>query len=411
VTTATPKSPAATNGWQTVALGSLADYINGRAFKPAEWETEGLPIIRIQNLTNPAAPANHFAGELADRHRVVDGDLLVSWSASLDTFLWDRGPAALNQHIFKVQERPSVVDRQFLFFVLKAAMAGIRAQVHGSTMQHITKPKFEGTRVKIPASLNTQCKIAEQLTERLRGVADIQSAARRQQEAVRASSGAIIRRALDVAHKGSQVEEVPLASVLELTQYGSSEASNREGHGVPMLRMGNIADGELLLEDLVHVELPPEHVSKYRLKRGDVLINRTNSAELVGKSALFDREDHYVFASYLIRVHPHEDRCLPEYLQAVWSSSIGARYIDKTKHQSVGQANINATEIKAMPFPLPGLKEQRVVLKTLEGAAPVLERMSRAAQDTVASADLLEDAVLREIFEPEVPHEPEDQDG
>ncbi len=68
-------------------LGEVAEFINGRAFKPSDWSEAGVPIIRIQNLTNPTAPANFFGGMFDERHAVKDGELLVSWSASLDVFV------------------------------------------------------------------------------------------------------------------------------------------------------------------------------------------------------------------------------------------------------------------------------------------------------------------------------------
>jgi type I restriction enzyme, S subunit len=389
------------NGWQSYALGSLARFINGRAFKPAEWSDEGLPIIRIQNLTRTSAEANHFAGEVDSKHRIDDGDLLVSWSASLDAFLWQRGPAALNQHIFKVEEDSQVVDREFLYLVLKAAMSSIRGAVHGSTMQHITKPKFEATRVQIPADLAEQRRLANLLQERLTDVERMAAAAVAQREAAFAATGAVLHRALEEAH-GGQVEEVPLGSILTLCQYGSSTASNKDGLGMPMLRMGNIVDNRLDYTDLVHVELEDKDLTKLKLERGDVLITRTNgSPQLVGKSALFDRDEAFVFASYLIRLRVDPARCHPEYLQAVLSSSIGRAYIDKVKHQ-VGQFNINATDIKGMPFPLPDLGEQQRALDAVRAAQPTIDEMVGAAETAIDATRALPDAILRATFEPEL---------
>lgn len=135
---------------QLVRLGDVAEYINGRAFKPSDWSLEGRPIIRIQNLTSAEAPYNYFAGFAEERHQVSAGDLLISWSATLDAFIWTRGPAVLNQHIFKVQEDTRRVRRRFLYFAVKFVMGDIRRQVHGATMHHITKGKFEAVKIPLP---------------------------------------------------------------------------------------------------------------------------------------------------------------------------------------------------------------------------------------------------------------------
>ena len=86
-----------------VKLGDVATYINGYAFKPTDYASEGKPIIRIQDLTGNAYQTNRFAGILDDKYRVGWGDVLISWSASLGVYEWDAEEAWLNQHIFKVQ--------------------------------------------------------------------------------------------------------------------------------------------------------------------------------------------------------------------------------------------------------------------------------------------------------------------
>src|SRR5690606_20064129 len=136
-----------TNGfpstWKEHKLGDLGRYINGRAFKPAEWGSKGLPIIRIQNLTDPDKPYNYFDGHVSEKHLVRDGDLLISWSATLGSFIWDRGDAALNQHIFKVKVNERLVEKEFLHYLILHILDELASQTHGSTMKHITKRKFD----------------------------------------------------------------------------------------------------------------------------------------------------------------------------------------------------------------------------------------------------------------------------
>ena len=133
-----------------LAICEAADFINGRAFKPAEWGTEGLPIIRIQNLTGTSETFNFFAGTVDPKNLVKRGDILISWSASLGVYRWDRKDAALNQHIFKVMLKPGVVPSYF-YYVATNALNRMVAQVHGSTMQHITKDRFDAIPISLPS--------------------------------------------------------------------------------------------------------------------------------------------------------------------------------------------------------------------------------------------------------------------
>lgn len=150
--------------WPIKPLGEVAEFINGRAFKPGEWSERGIPIIRIQNLTNPNAEPNRFNGELDEKHAVHDGDLLVSWSATLDVFEWNRGEAALNQHIFKVLPFSEIITKRYLFYALKSVMTDLRSKTHGATMKHITKGRFESTLIPTPP-LAEQERIVQLLEE------------------------------------------------------------------------------------------------------------------------------------------------------------------------------------------------------------------------------------------------------
>lgn len=123
-------------GWELVALGELGDYVNGKAFKPSDWEANGLPIIRIQNLTNAAAPFNYCSGTVEDKYHVRNGDLLISWSATLGAFIWNRGDAILNQHIFRVVVNEERVDKLYLKYAVQSALEELSKRTHGATMRH-----------------------------------------------------------------------------------------------------------------------------------------------------------------------------------------------------------------------------------------------------------------------------------
>ena len=154
--------------YPTKKLGEVADYINGRAFKPTEWGEIGLPIIRIQNLTETQEKFNYFNGKLEDRYLVKNGDILLSWSASLGVYIWDKGDAALNQHIFKVIPHKDI-NKSYLFYSLIVAVEELKRRVHGSTMTHVTKPVFNRVTTKVPP-----LQIQKQIVERMDKIVEAQ---------------------------------------------------------------------------------------------------------------------------------------------------------------------------------------------------------------------------------------------
>jgi len=158
-----PKKVKMPQNWEVKKLGGCAEYLNGYGFKPSQWSDEGLPIIRIQNLTNSSDEINYYDGnDLKERYIIEEGDLLVSWSATLGAFIWDGPKAVLNQHIFKVRTNGDI-NKKFFYFALDQNISLLERKVHGSTMKHITKGTFESTQLPLPP-LPEQRHIAEILS-------------------------------------------------------------------------------------------------------------------------------------------------------------------------------------------------------------------------------------------------------
>jgi type I restriction enzyme S subunit len=141
--------------WGWVAVGDSMDMVNGKAFKSEEWSTEGTPIIRIQNLNNQNAPFNRCKADLDPKIHVHDGDFLISWSGtpgtSFGAFIWTRGFAYLNQHIFRCELVTGVFVKEFLRLAINARLDEMISHAQGAVgLRHITKGKLESIRLPLP---------------------------------------------------------------------------------------------------------------------------------------------------------------------------------------------------------------------------------------------------------------------
>ena len=136
-------------GWSILTVGQVAQYINGRAFTPNEWEQKGLPIIRIQNLNDKSAVFNYSTATFEDKYLVTKGDLLFAWAASFGTYIWQEGNGWLNQHIYRVIPKP-FITKGFLYYSFESMISEFYKESHGSGMVHITKGKFENTPILLP---------------------------------------------------------------------------------------------------------------------------------------------------------------------------------------------------------------------------------------------------------------------
>jgi len=173
------------SGWVAARVNDTGLYINGLAFKPADWKQSGVPIIRIQNLTDQAKEFNYTEGDFPDEVMVRAGDLLVSWSATLEAFKWDRREGVLNQHIFRVIPHEGLTDRDFLLLLLRHAIREMAdsEHAHGLVMRHINRGPFLNHVILLPP-LAEQHRIVAKVGE-LMALLDRLEAARSEREAIR----------------------------------------------------------------------------------------------------------------------------------------------------------------------------------------------------------------------------------
>jgi type I restriction enzyme S subunit len=183
-----------------------------------------------------------------------------------------------------------------------------------------------------------------------------------------------------------------------MVQYGSSSKTNNDSSGVPVLRMGNIQDGKFGFTSLKYLPQNHDEFPNLLLKIGDLLFNRTNSAELVGKTAVFKGNLHPCsFASYLIRARM-ADGCLPDFVGYFINSVFGRTWIAGCVSQQVGQANVNGTKLQALAIPLPPLAEQTRIVAEVERRLSVVDELESVVSANLQRASRLRQAVLQKAF-------------
>jgi type I restriction enzyme S subunit len=184
--------------------------------------------------------------------------------------------------------------------------------------------------------------------------------------------------------------------------YGTSEKATDDISGTPILRMGNIQNGRLDLRGLKYLHLNAKDRTRLILEKGDILVNRTNSAELVGKCAVFDLEGEYAFASYLIRLRLDKKRAEPRLVALYINSPTGRAYMFTERKQMTGQANVNATKLKALPIALPSLEEQRRIVTYLNNLEAKVDRLRQLQTRTAVEIGALLPSVLDKAFKGEL---------
>lgn len=252
-----------------VKLGDVATYINGYAFKPSDWSTNGLPIIRIQDLTGNSYQCNRYNGEYDEKYEIIDGDVLISWSASLGVYVWKGEKSVLNQHIFKVVFDKCEIDKNFFVHQVANILEKAEVEAHGATMKHLTKKVFDSLPFYLP-TLEEQYKIAETLDK----VSDLIAKRKQQLEKLDSlvkSKFVEMFGDINVNDKGWNVQ--PLGDLCTIVRGGSPRPIDRYlGGNIPWIKIGDATSGENIYMYSTKEHIIQDGVSKSRMVKSGSLI-------------------------------------------------------------------------------------------------------------------------------------------
>ena len=187
-----------------------------------------------------------------------------------------------------------------------------------------------------------------------------------------------------------------IGDIATKSEYGTSKKSSKMGK-VPVIRMGNIQNGKILWNDLVFSN-DDDEIKQYMVKKGDVLFNRTNSPELVGKTAIFSDDREALFAGYLIRIN-QVPMINAKYLNYFLNSPIARQYGNLVKTDGVNQSNINSKKMYSYPFPLCTEKEQLEIVEEIETRLSVCENIEKTVDTALEQAEIMRQSILKQAFE------------
>ncbi|MEX2443483.1 MAG: restriction endonuclease subunit S [Alkalispirochaeta sp.] len=356
------------NGWPMVPLGEVCELINGRAFKPSDWQDEGLPIVRIQNLNDAAKPFNHFGGPYSVRHFIDDGAILLSWSGTPGTsfgcFRWQGGPALLNQHIFKVLVDDSKIDSDFFIYAVNSRLDEMINQSHGGVgLRHITKAKLVGITLPCPP-LEEQRRIVARIKEcmvRIDEIEELRGDALREYVAMRtALLGAII--------EPDGWSSMKVGDLVTTSRNGKSISTSNEGATGFVLGLSAVRGVNLDTNARKPIVLPSDILAKYPVRRGDVFVSRSNTQELVGLASVATQDiDNCIYPDLLIKLSPDPQVIYPRFLAyALRIPSARAQIRERASGTSQSMVKISGARLKEVAIPVPLLEMQSALIKKLD---------------------------------------------
>ena len=373
-------------------LGDIATYINGYPFKPEDRGDEGLPIIRIQDLTGNVYDLGFYNGSYPARIEINDGDVLISWSASLGVYVWDRGKALLNQHIFKVAFDKEAVNKQYFVFAVQHKLIEMESKTHGATMKHIVKKDFDNTEIPFP-SLERQAEIADILS-RIKLIID----ARQQQLA--ALDDLIKTRFVEmfgdpiINDRGWQ--QITLLESLEAGRtvtYGIVQTGDEYENGTPVFRPIDIAGGHVpKREELKKTDpLISEQYKRTLLKGNELLITVRGS---VGET--FQTTEEFEGCNVGRNIVPlvtDSSKVLQRFLKELFAQNAIKNWL-KGITKGIALQGLNMGEFKEMPVIMPPIAKQ----KEYVNFALQIDKSKAVVQKALDEAQLLFDSLMQKYF-------------
>ena len=398
--------------WNTSKLKYLGQYINGYAFKPEEWGSKGVPIIRIQDLTGSNDNPNYFEGQIDKKYGVENGDILISWAATLDAFIWNKGNGWLNQHIFKAVPNRRIIDYDFFFWMIKESMKNMNNDnKHGIFMQHVTLSVFNNFTIPMPP-LAEQERIAAFLDAECAEIDAVLEKTRASIEEYKKLKQAVITQAVTKGIRGDRpMKDSGIEWIGEIAnefavykfkyllktpmQYGANEAGITFDKTLPRyIRITDItSDGRLKQDNRLCIE---DTVAKpYILQDGDLLFARSGGT--VGKSFLYKQSyGNAAFAGYLIRAVVNRTIAVPEYVYYYTNSSIYDTWKNSIFIQSTIQ-NIGADRYSNMPIIVPNnIEEQRSIVEYLNERCVGIDALIRKKQQYLTEIENYKKSLIYE---------------
>ena len=395
-----------------LTLGDVATYINGRAFKPDEWEETGLPIIRIQNLTNSSCVCNRTCQKYEDKYLVKEGDLLFAWSASLGAHIWHGEDGWLNQHIFKVVPKDNI-EKMYLYYYLLYVVDQLYAKTHGSGMVHITLKPFKATTIPVP-SLQTQCSIVNRIESIFFKLDEAKEKAQAVVDGFELRKSAILHKAFTGEltkqwrkSRGISIESwrtVPLIEISTLqTGIMKGKHFNDKTICLPYLRVANVQDGYFNLKEIKRIEVSEKMVDRYLLQKGDVLFTEGGDFDKLGRGSVWNAEIKvFLHQNHVFVIRPDKKILDPYFLSLQAGSRYGKKYFLSCAKQTTNLASINSTQLKNYPVRLPVIEEQKAILNMVSDVLKKERQVKDAAELVISQIDVMKKAVLARAFRGEL---------
>ena len=374
-----------------ITLGEVGTYINGYAFKPSDWGTSGLPIIRIQNLTNQNTEPNYFDGPYNSKFEVNKGDILIAWSGSLGIHIWQKNKALLNQHIFRVEFNKCDIDKMYFYYAVKHHIHKMLHLTHGATMRHIIKSDFEQIIIPYPR-LEAQSKISKVLYYLDQNIINYRNILIKLELLIKSRFVDLFG---DIELNEKKWKKIKFGELIKSANNGLARRGNDKAGNI-VLRLIELQENLINYSDPNRILLTDDEKKRYRLLEGDLLFARVNgNPKNVGRCATFYEYEEQVYHNdHIIRTSCDKSQLDSVFAAYLFNSEYGKNRISRKIKTSAGQYTINQEGLKSIEIILPPI----VIQYHFAEFVIQINKLKSDVQKSIDETQLLMDSLMQEYF-------------
>lgn len=375
--------------WEYKKLTDICSIQYGYPFDSSNFSTDakGMPLIRIRDVV-PGVSETYYVGSYPKEYIVHKGDFLIGMDGEFNIAPWKSGEALLNQRVCRITSKGEATIEYVYRFLLKE-LKQIEDETPFVTVKHLSAKRLNQVVLPIPSAIEQQRIVAE--LDLLTGIIDKQNAQLKELDNLAQSIFYNMFGDPIENPKGWEVKK--LGDLSTSVSYGTSSPSSTVGK-YKYLRMNNITyEGFLDLTDLKYIDMDDAEFEKYSVREGDVLFNRTNSMDLIGKTTYIHDMEPMIIAGYIIRVRL-ADSVLPVYVSKFMNTPAMKKKLRGMAKGAVNQANINSKELKSIDIPVPPLALQQSFAEKIQS----IEKQKDAIRASIADMQKLLDYTMDKYF-------------
>ncbi|MFG6333112.1 MAG: restriction endonuclease subunit S [Lachnospiraceae bacterium] len=370
-------------------LISLCEIQYGYAFDSKQFSNNNayIPLVRIRDVKRGFSET-FYSGEYPEEYVLHAGDILVGMDGEFNIARWKSRNALLNQRVCKITAKKDI-DDEYLRFALAKELKKIESRTAFATVKHLSAKELNKLELEIPSYKNQKL-ISEILTKLEKIICFYERQLEQLNQLIKSR---FVEMFGDPITNPKSWKMVTIGDIVTEVRYGTSRPAV-EGGEYPYLRMNNLTyDGYLDLTDLKRIDIPESEIEKYIVHKGDVLFNRTNSVELVGKTCVFEEPEDMIIAGYIIRVRL-KSIFLPVVLSCFMNTDALKGRLKNMAKGAVNQANINAQELQAIEVYMPPLNLQNQFSEFVHQ----VDKLKVEAQGNLEKVQLLFDSLMQQYF-------------